>query len=178
MNVFGYGIREIDGMWLFDPTYGPIDGQMSPQVRMHHMIPRLLLGTMAIAALATGVSADQRSRAAQYLIDQQIAESCDSGGRFEAWGIVEIDLTGDGRRDLLLNHDALVCNGRLFRSLNCGAALCSVYLFVREGELLQPKEQILSARTEILPGRPPTIRLHSRQGMRYHLRWNGSAFAE
>lgn len=140
---------------------------------------QLLTGLIATAIVASTSTAwaDKRSRAAQYLIDQQIAESCQAGGRFEPWGVVEIDLTGDGRRDLLLNHEALVCNGSMFRSLNCGAALCTVYLFVREGSLLEPTNEILSLGTTVLPGSPPTIRTHSRQGVAYDWRWNGSAFA-
>jgi hypothetical protein len=97
------------------------------------------------------------------------------GGRFSAKGAIERDLTGDGKPDLLINHDELTCSSSIGRSGSCGAAACTVKIFVREGTRLREVLDILSASVEIGPGSPPRIEL-SRGPNSHAYRWNGRAF--
>lgn len=97
------------------------------------------------------------------------------GGRFSAKGAIERDLTGDGKPDLLINHDELTCSSSLGRSGSCGAAACTVKIFVREGERFREALDILSASVEIGPGDPPRIGL-SRGPNSHSYRWNGRSF--
>jgi hypothetical protein len=77
------------------------------------MLLRLCLG---LCALLPGAAAAQDSNAARYLAAQEIAAACDAGGTFGSGGLIERDLTGDGRDDLILDHGAISCDGESRRS--------------------------------------------------------------
>ena len=133
-----------------------------------------LLAALVVAALP---AVAQDSNAARWLVTERLAAVCEEGqGLFNAEGIIERDLTGDGRPDLILFDDFVTCAGRKFRASTCRAGECEFTVYVREGALLQPK---LSDRTverlDVLAGEPPVIVYAQRDGVR-SVRWNGRAF--
>ena len=98
------------------------------------MIRAVVLG-LALAILSVGDAAAQSySKAARYLMAQEIKASCPMGGRFTSKGAIERDLTGDGRKDLVLAHGELRCKGNRSLSKYCGMQVCTVKIFVREGQ--------------------------------------------
>ncbi|AXS41032.1 hypothetical protein [Breoghania sp. L-A4] len=138
------------------------------------------LSTVALTAIALTAPQDAqaRSNAARYLINQQIAEGCEGGqGTFEDAGVIEQDITGDGRPDLILDHGGLSCTGGMMtRSLFCGARACSVLIYVREGDLLVLKEETLSIGAALGRGTPPVIELMSHSFQERRISWDGRRF--
>lgn len=131
------------------------------------LVAGLLVASVLIASLLAAQPAAALSNAARYLVDAEIAEACASGkGHFEQDGIREIDLDGDGRKDLMLDHNAIVCEGDLGRSLFCGAQVCSIKTFVREGALLQPSDEALGIITRFDPGPPPRFEIMGHGGQK------------
>lgn len=122
-----------------------------------------------------GAASPQWSRAARYLIDEQLAAACPAGGLTTAEAVYELDLTGDGRDDLVIDHRGFTCEFG-GQSGFCGAQLCSVLIYVREGRLLRQKLEMLSARTEVRAGRDPHVILTDGNGRPKVLRWRGGAF--
>ena len=74
------------------------------------------------------------SKAANWLINQAIVDGCEGrGGKFDSSGIFTADLDGDGRKDLIISHIALSCNGMPINSNMCGASICSSDVYLRRG---------------------------------------------
>ncbi len=137
---------------------------------------KALVFTAVMAALAAG-PAEARSKAAQWLVDREIAEACDGNpGSIDPSGAIERDLDGDGRDDFLLAHEAITCQGDVARSLFCGAQVCSVKIYLRRGDLLEEKIDLLGGGVEIGSGSVPTISMYGHGGARGQWRWNGSRF--
>ena len=136
------------------------------------------LRSLAAFLLVAFPAAAQDSNAARWLVTERLSAVCEDGqGLFDPRGIIEEDLTGDGRPDLILFDDFVTCSGgRRFRPLTCVDGECEFNVYVREGALLQPK---LSDRTverlDVLVGTPPVIVYAQRDGVRA-VRWNGRAF--
>ncbi|WP_035898767.1 peptidoglycan-binding protein [Labrenzia sp. DG1229] len=117
------------------------------------------------------------SRAAAYLRDEQIGVACDGrGGTFEPGGLIERDLTGDGKDDLLIDHRGISCNGSPRSSLECGMQVCSMRIYVREGQLLQLKEDFLGMQPSIGNEQVPVIRVLGHGGGQAAIRWTGYGF--
>jgi hypothetical protein len=132
--------------------------------------------TAGFAAVCALPGAAAGSKAADWLVQQEIAAGCDGGsGRFDADAVIERDLTGDGNRDLIISHSGLQCGGQ-GRSLHCGIRACSVLLYVREGSLLKQSHEVLSVGVSVEDGSPPVIRTLSHDLQERALRWDGSAF--
>ncbi len=105
------------------------------------------------------------SKAARYLIDQEIAEGCDGrSGTFGADGIFEVDLTGDGKKDLVLAHQAITCDGGLAMSLYCGMQVCSIKVYHRKGALLVLHEEFLGRILDFTPSPKPAFTVMSHGG--------------
>ena len=129
--------------------------------------------------LAATASADARSRAADYLVAEQIAAACNGGrGTIDASGVIERDLTGDGAADLIIAHEAITCTGggHTGSSLFCGMQVCSVYFYVRRGALLEPVLEMLGGGVAAGPGDVPSISMHGHGGGKGSVRWNGQTF--
>jgi hypothetical protein len=127
------------------------------------------MGAVALATsltfIALAAPATARLKAADYLIAEQIREGCAEGrGTFDERGIYEIDLDGDGRDDLLLAHEALECEGAMSRSLFCGAQVCSILVYIRDGALLKQTDEALGLIVEHDPGPPPTFKIMNHGG--------------
>ncbi|MEQ6202013.1 hypothetical protein ABMC88_03065 [Sulfitobacter sp. HNIBRBA2951] len=110
------------------------------------------------------------------MIAQEIKAACPSGGRFKRAGAVERDLTGDGRRDLVLAHGGLTCIGGNPISRRCGMQVCTVKLFVREEQLLKLKSDFLGGGVTLGPTSVPVISGYAHGGAAWAIRWNGRNF--
>jgi hypothetical protein len=128
---------------------------------------------LAVAPL----SAQGLSNAAQYLIGQEVASACDGGrGSIAPSAVIERDLTGDGRTDLVISHEGIACAGG-GRSAFCGAQVCSVLIYVRRGALLVPEvDDLLGQAVTVGDGSVPEIRWRGHGGAAHSMRWNGNAF--
>ena len=132
---------------------------------------------LALLFIAPMTQANATSKATRYLIKQEIANGCDTKrGKFNATGIIERDLTGDGAKDLILDHGGITCSDGS-RSGFCGAAMCSVIFYVRDNNgLLQQKLEVLSIGATNKGGNPANIELINHRGKTSIVRWNGSTF--
>ncbi len=137
---------------------------------------RTLLTFMTIALAWSPVEA--RTEAAAWVVKEQIAEACDGGrGTIDPVGVIERDLDGDGKSDLILSHDAIFCSdGRFGRSIFCGAQVCSVIFYVRRGGLLKKVGEVLGGGVTIGQGRRPPISMYGHGGQSVSVKWNGKAF--
>jgi hypothetical protein len=116
------------------------------------------------------------SNAAEYLIAQEVSAACDGGaGTIAPEAVIERDLTGDGRADLILAHDGIACAGGR-RSNACGAQVCSVMIYVRRGQLLELEAQLLGTGVTVEGGAVPEIRFFGHGGGARSIRWDGQAF--
>ena len=97
------------------------------------------------------------------------------GGRFTSGTVIERDLTGNGRNDLILSHEGITCADGT-RSIYCGMQVCSVLLYVREGGLLVEKASILGGGVTVSNATPPVISGHGHGGGSWSLRWTGRRF--
>ena len=123
-------------------------------------------------------SAAQESNAARWLVSERLSAVCEDGqGLFDPRGIIERDLTGDGRPDLILFDDYVTCStGARYRPTTCESGACEFNVYVRECRLLQPKLSDLTVeRLDVLMGTPPVIVYAQREGVRA-VRWDGRAF--
>jgi len=136
---------------------------------------RIRVLTAGFALLAAPVAAG--SKAADYLVREQIAEACaGQPGRIDPATVIERDLTGDGKADLIISHEGITCSGG-GRSQMCGMQVCSVMIYVREGALLKlAVGDRLGGGVTVGDGAIPAISMHGHGGARGSLRWNGSAF--
>ncbi|MEM8789739.1 MAG: hypothetical protein AAGE76_15900 [Pseudomonadota bacterium] len=133
------------------------------------------------AALAIGLAlaaapAAALSNAAQWLIEQENANACiGARGRLPPEGVVELDLTGDGRPDLLLDLGTMVCpDGSA--AAGCAAAGCPLRVFVRSGDLLLPERDLIAESYQIGPQPIPvlTVTVPAGAGL---WQWNGERLA-
>lgn len=138
---------------------------------------RAALFTATLSIVAAVPQAQAQTKAASYLVKQEIAEGCESHrGTMDASGIIERDLDGDGLPDLILADDALRCSGESTRSLNCGMQICSVTFYLRRGQLLQKVHEMLGAGVTVGEGRIPKVAMFAHGGSRGFVRWNGHSF--
>lgn len=132
-----------------------------------------------LVLLALAAPADARSKAAAYLVKEQIASACDGGrGSIDPAGIVERDLDGDGRDDLIIAHEWISCasGGQFGRSTFCGMQVCSVMIYLRRGSLLTLVHETLGGGVTVGAGDVPAISMNAHGGSRGSVKWNGRAF--
>jgi hypothetical protein len=136
---------------------------------------RLLLVSILISHLVTPAHAG--SAAADYLVGEQLALACEGpGGRIDSSAVIERDLTGDGRDDLIISHAGITCDGGAGRSLHCGIQVCAFKVYVRRGQLLELARDMLGQQVRVEGGPVPTILWYGHGGGAHSLRWNGRAF--
>lgn len=140
------------------------------------MIRAAVLGLVLLVATVGAASAQSYSKAARYLMAQEIKTACPSGGRFSSKGAIERDLTGDGRKDLVLAHGGVTCKGSNNISRRCGMQVCTVKLFVRQGQLLKLKSDFLGGGVTLGPTNVPVISGYAHGGAPWAIRWNGRNF--
>ena len=140
------------------------------------MIHTVTFAAVLLAVSVGSVAAQSYSKAARYLIGQEIAAGCPAGGRFSASGAVERDLNGDGRKDFLLAHDRLQCKGGSKISRRCGMQVCTVKIYLRQGQLLKQNMDFLGGGVTIGPTIVPVISGYAHGGDPWAIRWNGRAF--
>jgi len=135
----------------------------------------VFVGAMAVPMLMT-TDAEARSKAANWLIQQQKEAACDGApASVMPDAIYEGDITGDGRDDLIIFHAGIRC-GDQGQSLFCGASNCSLLLYVRRGDLLVLEDELLALDFAVksASGRT-TIEVVSGAGTDT-LEWDGSQF--
>jgi len=127
---------------------------------------------------------------AAHVMAGAIASGCaGKAGAFTARGVVETDLTGDGRADLMIDHSALLCGEPVAaatgaaiepekspRSTLCDSRTCTVILYVRDDTGLSPAREEMSIGSAITHGAIPGIALTRHDYSQYTLRWDGTAF--
>jgi hypothetical protein len=91
-------------------------------------------------------------------VREQIAAACeDKKGTIEAAAVIERDLTGDGKNDLIISR--------------------SVMIYVRRGALLKlAVDDLLGAKVAVGNGKVPEIRMYALGGTLHSLKWNGREF--
>lgn len=121
--------------------------------------------------------APELSNAAEWLRDQAIEEGCDGRtGKMLSDAIFVRDLDADGRDDLILSHDGIVCSGQPQRSIYCGAQVCSLNIFLRRGDLLKFAGEADALVESISNASPPIIALYLHGGAKARVQWDGSQF--
>jgi hypothetical protein len=132
----------------------------------------------AASLLSLAAPAWAVSDAARPPVEEQIAAACDGRpGSIDPAGVVERDLDGDGRTDLVLSHEHIDCQGQPARSIFCGTQVCSLLFYVRRGDLLQPAGEILGSLGPISDNEVPVITTYGHGGGQALWRWNGQRFA-
>lgn len=136
---------------------------------------------LALAAMlaAGGPSAAQQpdySPDALAILDAEVAEACGTvqGNQVSTNGFIEHDFTGDGQRDLLIQHSEVSCASG--RNGFCGAQVCSLLIWVREGGQLVQKVTALGVVTAIGDGPRPVVTFYEHGGSIGSLRWTGTDF--
>ncbi len=133
----------------------------------------------AALLLALAAPAEARSKAATFLVKEQIASACEGGrGSIDPAGVIERDLDGDGRDDLIIAHEAISCKsgGQFGRSTFCGMQVCSVMFYLRRGSLLQLTHEMLGGGVSVGGGAVPVVSMNAHGGSRGSVKWNGRAF--
>jgi hypothetical protein len=134
-----------------------------------------LLAAVLISTLAAA-GAKAQSGSAKSIIQAQIREACGaSGGRMQKGGAITRDLTGDGKADLLIDHDRIACRGG-GRSGFCGMQICSVYIYVNRNGRLTKSLDTLGGGVTIGKGKRPSISMHAHGGKSRRIRWDGKRF--
>lgn len=133
----------------------------------------LLLGALGAAASP----AFAVSNAAGYVVAQEVSAACAGGpGRYDPAYVVERDLDGDGRDDLVISHEGIDCDGT-GRSAECGMMLCGIKIWLRRGTLLVPAvDDLMGYDFAVGEGRPPEIRWVAQNGVPMSIRWDGTGF--
>lgn len=133
---------------------------------------------LAILLLLAPAPAQALSAAARFLIDEAVAEGCPSGGSMDTSRVVERDLDGDGRADLILSHEWVTCTGG-GSSISglCGMQVCTTYIYLRRGDLLVEQASFLNSVVSVGDGPRPAITLRSHGGATGTIRWDGRSFS-
>jgi len=139
-----------------------------------------LFAIAAMMSLTASQAASQQSDAARFLLEEQIVQACGGvPGEMDPTGFIEQDLTGDGRDDLIISHEMIQCEDRQprgTRSQFCGMQVCTVLIYVRQGDLLVLEEEFLGGGVTLGPTRVPVIRGYAHGGDTWTIRWDGSRF--
>ncbi|HVL22119.1 MAG TPA: hypothetical protein VM422_14260 [Amaricoccus sp.] len=133
----------------------------------------LMVGAVALAPR----SAFALSNAAAYLASQEIGTACGgASGRYDPAYVVERDLDGDGRADLLIAHEGIECDGT-GRSAECGMLACSIRIWLRRGELLElAVDDLQGYDVAVGAGPTPEIRWVASDGAPVSIRWDRNDF--
>ncbi len=90
-------------------------------------------------------------------------------------GAIVRDLTGDGKADLLIDHDRIACRGG-GRSGFCGMQVCSVYIYFNRNGRLTKSLDTLGGGVTIGKGKRPSISMYAHGGKSRRIRWDGKRF--
>lgn len=132
---------------------------------------------LAVMLLMLAQPAAALSNAATFLIDGMVAEGCPEGGTMDRSAVIERDLDGDGRDDLILSQERLACSGGgPSISLFCGMQVCTTPISLRRGDLLEQEVETLNSVVSVGSGNRPAIMLRSHGGAFRAIRWTGRAF--
>lgn len=133
--------------------------------------------SLAVSAAIVGGSlpAEAASKAADRIVRKHIADACGGGAAtMEPAAVIERDLTGDGKADLIVDQGLISCKDGM--NGFCGTAGCAIDVYVRQGDRFVEKLNLLGFGIEILDGNPPRLRMSDRDGGRHIYRWKGGQF--
>lgn len=117
------------------------------------------------------------SKAANYLVNQHIGDGCEGrGGSIDPKGLTIRDLDGDGRDDLIIADEWIVCNGTRQQSNTCGVKVCEAIIYVRRGAILERSASINATGIEVANGRRPTVTFLQHDLSTFAFGWNGNSF--
>lgn len=138
---------------------------------MRHMLRTCLV--LALAGIAA--PAIPASKAVSRIMEAQYPDVCDgASGKLNPAGIIERDLTGDGKADLILDIGTVDCGNGM--NMYCGSAGCSISVYVWQKGRLKEKLSLLGAGIEVMYGDPPGLRLTGADGGDRTYRWQGGEF--
>ena len=135
---------------------------------------RLIATALALTVIGSALPGHAASKSAKRLVQQTIEEACGGKGDIEPAGIVERDLTGDGKADLLINYGSITCH----EGINgfCGSGGCSIDVYVSRNGKLGQKQDMFGADMEIIDGKPALIKIYDRDGASHTYRWKDGRF--
>lgn len=157
---------------------GPRDPRCCPTAKATFRLLVSSDGVKFVDSRDDGAGAPRaRSKSVDWLIREQIADACDGKpGKINPAAVIERDLTGDGKADLIISHDGISCNGG-GRSSACGMQVCAVKIYVRDGALLKlAVGDLLGTAVKVGDGAVPTIEWRIHGGGGRVMKWNGQAF--
>lgn len=109
------------------------------------------------------------------ILQQRSAEWCSPGsGTFDAGSVIRRDLTGDGEKDLIVDHRGLRCDDPLVDG--CGIRACLVQIYVRKKGKLVLEVHDLSVGVLVGKGKRPSLTFISHEGIYSTVRWQGGRF--
>jgi hypothetical protein len=124
-------------------------------------------------AVAWPLGAQDFAERVEAAVAWEIEAGCARGdGRLEEAGRIELDLTGDGRADLVVDHRHLRCDGGA-ESGYCSNGLCAFRVYVRRGDRLQTSAIQRGSDLWIEDG---AIHWVDRRGETRSMRWTGRRF--
>ncbi len=181
-NILGMEVREVKferGAITYTATVlGPRDPRCCPTAKAAFRLVVANDSVTFVNAREGGLNeTGPRSKAADYLVREQIADACEAkGGKIDPAAVIERDLTGDGKADLIISHDGISCSGG-GRSTACGMQVCAVKIYVRDGALLKlAVGDLLGTAVKVGDGAVPTIEWRIHGGSGRMTKWNGQAF--
>lgn len=146
----------------------------------------MTLATVLLCAGAQPTAADAM-RDIRFAEMQEIQLACGEFGRaagmksgvMGANGIIHRDLTGDGVKDLIVDHRAIVCvNGLTLSSRTCDESGCALRVFVSNWAGFAFHIERKAASYTVSDDELPIITLTDADGTQTLWRWDGTYFSE
>ena len=131
------------------------------------------IGLFGMAALSAPAAADQ---SVDTLSAEHVAQACSGPGILASGGLEQVDLTGDGALDLILDHSAISCADGS-GSNECGMRACAVYLYIRDRDRLRAAYDTTAVGVTADAGVPPIITVVDHFFAESKIKWNGKKFA-
>ncbi len=115
------------------------------------------------------------TKATNYLVSKQLSKACHNGqGRVLREAIIERDITGDGKLDLILDLSGFECD----RGKNefCETQNCTIVIYIRKGRHLRKVGDYITENLSVSRGSRPIISMWDAERKPYSVRWTGERF--
>jgi hypothetical protein len=111
-----------------------------------------------------------------------IGQVCDGrGGQIDGRGLFQADLDRNGRLDIIVDENAISCNGSgsrgQIRPLSCGAQFCDFQVFLDQDGNFNQSLVAHGTVTGVGTAREPIVDTIVHGGDRVRYQWNGSGFS-
>jgi len=125
-----------------------------------------MIGSVLVGLTIFASPTAAKNLPAKTIVKTEIMEACGkAGGRLARGAVIRKDVTGDGRRDLIISHERIICRGGQ-RSGHCGAQVCSVNFYVRRARGYRLNTGKLGIRVSVGKGKRPRIWMNAHGGHR------------